>query len=49
LPLAREVVETAVQGLSSAEVAQLLNGLAEVQTSLTATLARLEVTGATDA
>jgi DNA-binding MarR family transcriptional regulator len=50
LPLAREVVETAVQGLSRAEVAQLLNGLAEVQTSLTATLARLdEAGGATDA
>ena len=49
LPLAREVVETAVQGLSRGEVAQLLNGLAEVQTSLTATLARLDGTGtATD-
>ena len=46
LPLAREVVETAVQGLSRAEVAQLLNGLAEVQTSLTATLARLDEAGA---
>jgi MarR family transcriptional regulator, organic hydroperoxide resistance regulator len=42
LPLAREVVETAVRGLSRAEVAQLLKGLAEVQTSLSATLARLD-------
>jgi len=42
LPLAREVVETAVQNLSRGEVGQLLKGLAEVQKSLTATLARLE-------
>lgn len=42
LPLAREVVETAVQNLSRNEVAQLLKGLAEVQTSLSATLARLD-------
>jgi len=42
IPLAREVVATAVQGLSPSEVAQLLEGLAEVQKSLAATLARLD-------
>jgi len=42
LPLAREVVDTAVQNLSRGEVTQLLKGLAEVQKSLHATLARLE-------
>ncbi len=42
LPLAREVVDTAVQNLSRADVTQLLNGLAEVQKSLSATLERLE-------
>ncbi|HET7887143.1 MAG TPA: MarR family transcriptional regulator [Bradyrhizobium sp.] len=42
LPLAREVVDTAVQNLSRAEVAQLLKGLAEVQKSLHATLGRLD-------
>jgi MarR family transcriptional regulator, organic hydroperoxide resistance regulator len=41
LPLAREVVDTAVQNLSRGEVAQLLKGLAEVQKSLASTLARL--------
>jgi DNA-binding MarR family transcriptional regulator len=41
LPLAREVVDTAVQNLSRGEIAQLLNGLSEVQKSLHATLARL--------
>ena len=42
LPLAREVVDTAVQNLSRSEVTQLLKGLAEVQKSLHATLARLD-------
>src|SRR5579871_3818716 len=42
IPLAREVVNTAVQNLSRSEVTQLLNGLAEVQTSLQATLARVD-------
>lgn len=42
LPLAREVVDTAVQNLSRSEVAQLLKNLGEVQKSLNATLARLD-------
>ena len=42
LPLAREVVDTAVQNLARGEVAQLLKALAEVQNSVHATLARLE-------
>jgi MarR family transcriptional regulator, organic hydroperoxide resistance regulator len=42
LPLAREVVDTAVQNLSRGDVTQLLNGLAEVQKSLAATLERLD-------
>ena len=42
LPLAREVVDTAVQNLSRSEVTQLLKGLADVQKSLHATLARLD-------
>ena len=42
LPLAREVVDTAVQNLSRSEVTQLLKNLAEVQNSLNATLARLD-------
>ncbi len=42
LPLAREVVDTAVQNLSRGDVTQLLNGLAEVQKSLHATLQRLD-------
>ena len=46
LPLAREVVDTSVQNLSRGEVAQLLKGLAEVQNSLHATLARLDDAGA---
>jgi DNA-binding MarR family transcriptional regulator len=41
LPLAREVVDTAVQNLSGGEVTQLLKNLAEVQKSLNATLVRL--------
>jgi DNA-binding MarR family transcriptional regulator len=46
LPLARDVVDTAVQNLSRREVAQLLKGLAEVQKSLYATLARFDDAGA---
>jgi DNA-binding MarR family transcriptional regulator len=46
IPLAREVVDTAVQGLSQSEVAKLLEGLAEVQKSLHATLGRLDEIGA---
>jgi DNA-binding MarR family transcriptional regulator len=42
LPLARDVVDTAVHNLSRGEVAQLLKALAEVQKSLHATLARLD-------
>ena len=42
VPLAREVVDTAVQNLSRGEVAQLLKALAEVQKSVHATLARLD-------
>ena len=42
LPLAREVVDTAVQNLSRSEAAQLLKNLAEVQKSLNTTLARLD-------
>jgi MarR family transcriptional regulator, organic hydroperoxide resistance regulator len=41
LPLARQVVDTAVQNLSRGDVTQLLNGLAEVQKSLGATLERI--------
>jgi MarR family transcriptional regulator, organic hydroperoxide resistance regulator len=42
LPLARNVVDTAVHNLSRSEVAQLLKALAEVQKSLHDTLARLD-------
>ena len=42
VPLARDVVDTAVQNLSRGEVAQLLKALAEVQKSVHATLARLD-------
>jgi DNA-binding MarR family transcriptional regulator len=42
IPLARDVVDTAVQNLSPKQVKQLLQGLAEVQSSLHVTLARLE-------
>jgi DNA-binding MarR family transcriptional regulator len=45
IPLAREVVATAVQGLSPGEVTQLLKGLAEVQKNLHATLAQLDEIG----
>jgi len=46
IPLAREVVDTAVRNLSAKEVKQLLKGLAEVQKSLHATLAGLDETAA---
>ena len=42
IPLARDVVDVAVHGLSRGEVAQLFKGLAEVQNSLRATLAQLD-------
>lgn len=42
LPLARDVVDTAVQNLSRADVAQLLKALADVQKSLATTLDRLD-------
>jgi MarR family transcriptional regulator, organic hydroperoxide resistance regulator len=42
LPLAWEVVDTAVQNLSRGEVTQLLKNLGEVQKSLNVTLARLD-------
>jgi DNA-binding MarR family transcriptional regulator len=42
IPLARNVVDTAVQNLSRGEVAQLLKGLTEVQKNLHATLARFD-------
>jgi MarR family transcriptional regulator, organic hydroperoxide resistance regulator len=45
IPLAREVVVTAVKGLSPGEVTQLLKGLAEVQKNLHATLAQLDEIG----
>jgi DNA-binding MarR family transcriptional regulator len=41
-PLAREVVDTAVRRLPQGDVVQLLEGLAEVQKSLQATLARFD-------
>ncbi len=42
IPLAREVVDTAVQSLSRKQVQQLLEGLAEVQKNLHATVAQLD-------
>jgi MarR family transcriptional regulator, organic hydroperoxide resistance regulator len=45
LPLARDVVDTAVHNLSRGEVTQLLKALSEVQKSLHATLARLDEAG----
>jgi len=42
IPLARDVVEIAVQGLSRREVKQLLGGLAEVQKNLLATVSQLD-------
>ncbi len=45
IPLAREVVDTAVQNLSRKQVQQLLEGLAEVQKNLLATVAQLDEIG----
>ena len=42
IPLAREVVDTAVQGLSRSEIRQLLEALAEVQKNLHATLLQFD-------
>lgn len=42
IPLAREVVDTAVQSLSGKEIKQLLEGLAEVQENLHATISQLD-------
>jgi DNA-binding MarR family transcriptional regulator len=42
IPLAREVVDTAVQSLSRKEVKQLLEALAEVQKNLNATVTQLD-------
>jgi DNA-binding MarR family transcriptional regulator len=42
IPLAREVVDTAVQSLSRTEVKQLLAGLAEIQRNLHATISQLD-------
>jgi DNA-binding MarR family transcriptional regulator len=44
VPLAREVVATAVQSLSRKEIKQLLEGLVEVQKNLHATVAQLDET-----
>jgi DNA-binding MarR family transcriptional regulator len=42
IPLAKEVVDTAVQGLSRTEVKELLGGLAEIQRNLHATISQLD-------
>jgi len=42
IPLARDVVDTAVQGLSRKEIKQLMGGLAEIQNNLQATLSQLD-------
>jgi DNA-binding MarR family transcriptional regulator len=42
LPLARDVVATAVQSLSSGEVRQLLGALSEIQKNLHATISQLD-------
>jgi len=42
MPLAKEVVATAVQGLSTNEVRQLLASLAEIQKNLSATISQLD-------
>jgi MarR family transcriptional regulator, organic hydroperoxide resistance regulator len=42
IPLAREVVATAVQSLSRKEIKQLLEGLVEVQKNLQATVTQLD-------
>jgi MarR family transcriptional regulator, organic hydroperoxide resistance regulator len=42
IPLAREVVATAVQSLSRKEIKQMLDGLVEVQKNLHATVTQLD-------
>jgi DNA-binding MarR family transcriptional regulator len=42
IPLAKEVVDTAVQGLSAHEVRGLLSGLAEIQRNLHAIISQLD-------
>jgi DNA-binding MarR family transcriptional regulator len=42
IPLAREVVDTAVQGLARKQVKQLLDGLAEVQKNLHASVSQFD-------
>ncbi len=42
MPLAKEVVDTAVQSLSRSEIKQLLSGLAEIQKNLHATISQLD-------
>jgi DNA-binding MarR family transcriptional regulator len=42
MPLAKEVVETAVQSLSQTEIKRLLGGLAEIQRNLHATISQLD-------
>ena len=42
IPLAKEVVDTAVQSLSRVEVRALLAGLAEIQKNLHATISQLD-------
>jgi DNA-binding MarR family transcriptional regulator len=42
IPLAREVVDTAVQSLSRKDVKQLLEGLTEIQKNLHATVSQLD-------
>ena len=42
IPLAKEVVDTAVQGLSPTEVKGLLGGLAEIQRNLHATISQID-------
>ena len=45
IPLAREVVDAAVQSLSRKEIKQLLEGLSEVQKNLHATVSQLDEIG----
>jgi MarR family transcriptional regulator, organic hydroperoxide resistance regulator len=42
IPLAKEVVATAVQGLSARDVRQMLEGLAEIQKNIHATISQLD-------
>jgi DNA-binding MarR family transcriptional regulator len=42
IPLARDVVDTAVQSLSRKEIRQLMDGLAEIQNNLHATISQLD-------